>query len=76
MPVRVVERRGLGTTREAQTLPIDAGEAATTFWRKDELCVVQAQASGRHVEQCSGKHTVTVVLPRDVPGGRPMSVLT
>ena len=41
MPVRVAERRRIGTTLGPQVLPLDPGQAATMFWRKDELCVIQ-----------------------------------
>jgi hypothetical protein len=40
LPLRLVERRSIGTALAVQKLPLDVGELATLFWRNDELCVV------------------------------------
>jgi hypothetical protein len=47
VPVRVLERRRLGSTLAAQKLPTEAGERATMFWVGRELCVVQEEQPPR-----------------------------
>lgn len=48
-PLQVVARRRLGVTTKQQTLPIDAGESPTLFWRRDQLCVMQEDAPAREM---------------------------
>jgi hypothetical protein len=49
MPVKVIERRRIGTTLAPQRLPIDPGEPAGMFWRNDELCVIQEEQPPRNM---------------------------
>jgi hypothetical protein len=46
-PLRVAERRRIGTTLAPQRLPVDPGVPATMYWRGGELCVLQEEEPPR-----------------------------